>query len=217
MKNLTRLQSTLKYQVSSLTLTFVFAVSLFSTCNTALAQGTALGPFTDHDIVAGPAVLIGSAGSPMPIDLDPAGQPWTKGFFDPNGFGAGNVTVDVIETIENVGTESWDDWHEHIIGDPQSATAPSFWSAVLSLEINGNPITFIPTGVGTKNLWLDQFSQPVQPGDILTIHKQVDVFNTAGDTQAPLVRMEEYPTPVPEPATCLLMVLGLAVVALRRS
>lgn len=203
--------------LSRLILTPVLAVALFAMCNTALAQGTATGPSTEHDIVAGPIVLIGDPNNPMPIDLDSNGPPWVKGFFDPKGLAAGNVTVDIIETIENVGTESWADWHEHIIGDPASATSPSFWSSVVSLEINGNPITFIATGIGTKDLELDTFSQPVLPGDILTIHKQVDVFNTAGETQAPLVRMLEYPTPIPEPGSlALAAVSSLVLIGMRR-
>jgi len=198
-------------------LTSISVVALFTLSNSVLAQGTATGPATSHDIDTGPIVLIGSAGSPMPIDLDPTGQPWTKGFFDPKILAAGDITVDIIETIQNVGTESWGDWHEHIIGDPASATFPSFWSSVVSIQINGSPITFIATGIGTKDLWLDTFSQPVLPGDILTIHKQVDVFNnTAGADGFPLIRLQEYPTPIPEPGSLALVAVGSLVLMVMR-
>ncbi len=190
--------------------------------STAFAQGTASGPSTVHEVEAGPIVFIGdpnNPGSPMPIDADPNGLPWVKGFFDPNAFAAGNVTVDVIETIENVGTEAWSDWHEEIIGDPLSANGMSFWSAVVDLKVNGIPMTsFTVSALGSKILTLDNFSPLVLPGDVLEIHKQVDVFNVAGETQAPLVRMFQYPSiAIPEPATCLLMVLGLTVAILRRN
>lgn len=195
----------------------MLATALFTVANSALAQGTATGPSTEHEVMPGPMVLIGTDLDPIPIDLDPLGPPWFKGFFDPKGNAAGDVTVDIIETIENVGTETWGDWHEHIIGDPASATAPSYWSAVVGLEVNGSPILFSAIGVGTKDLWLDDFSMPVEPGDILTIYKQVDVFNTAGETDAPLVRMFEFPTPVPEPSSILLAAMSLfALLRMRR-
>lgn len=187
-------------------------------CTSAKAQGVAGGPFTAHDVEPGPVALVGSPGSPIPIDLDPTAPPWTKGFFDPNMLGAGDATIDLIETIQNVGTESWADWHEHILGDPASASAPSFWSGVVSVEINSVPISFVATGIGTKDLWLDTFSQPVLPGDILTIHKQVDVFsNTAGADGFPLIRMQQFPTPViPEPTTLALISAGSIMLLLRK-
>lgn len=203
--------------------TLAIVLILSAMGNTASAQGgTANGPFTVHEVEAGPIVNIGdpnNPGDPMPIDADPNGLPWTKGFFDPIAWAAGNVTVDVIETIRNVGTEAWSDWHEEIIGDPLSANGASFWSNVVDLKVNGTSMTsFTTVGVGSKILTLDNFSPLVLPGDVLEIHKQVDVFNLAGDTQAPLVRMFQYPSiAIPEPATCLLMVLGLTAAVLRRN
>ncbi len=187
--------------------------------STALAQGTATGPSTEHDIDVGPIVLIGDPNNPMPIDADPNGLPWVKGFFDPNAFAAGNVTVDVIETIENVGTEAWSDWHEVIIGDPLSANGMSFWSAVVDLKVNGIPMTsFTVSALGSKILTLDNFSPLVLPGDVLEIHKQVDVFNTAGETQAPLVRMFQYPSiAIPEPGSlALVAVSSLVLLGMKR-
>ncbi len=208
MRFLCCLQSALNTMLSKVVLPFVLAVALFVLCSTVCAQGTESGPSTIHDVVSGPVVYIGDGANPMPIDLDPTGPAWTKGLFDPNGLAAGNVTVDIFETIQNVGTEPWSDWHEHIIGDPISANGSSFWSNVVSLEVNGNPILFNVTGLGTKDLTLDQFSPLVQFGDIFTIHKQVDVFNLAGETSAPLIRMQEYPTSIPEPTTIVLLLTG---------
>jgi len=209
--------------IGKLLVTFVTVSALTAISSAVLAQGgTASGPVTEHEVEAGPIVFIGdpnNPGSPMPIDADPNGPPWVKGFFDPKAWAAGNVTVDVVESIENVGTEAWSDWHEHIIGDPASATAPSFWSNVVDLKVNGTSMTsFTVAGLGTKDLTLDDFSPLVQPGDILTIEKQVDVFNTAGEVDAALVRMFQYPSiAIPEPATCLLMLIGLSVTAFRRT
>jgi len=172
---------------SSLQPTFFAILAIGFFCNSTFAQGTATGMFTSHSVGPGLIVNIGDAASPISIDLDPTGLPWSKGFFDDRGFTSGGGTLDNFETILNAGTEAWGDWHEHLIGDPASASAPSFWSAAVSLEVNGSPITFSATGIGTKDLWFDNFSLPVLPGDVLTIHKQADIFsNTAGIDMIPL-------------------------------
>lgn len=222
MNYLCQLQSKHSMHISTGSLLPVLTVALFAMCNTVWAQGTASGPSTTHEVESGPIVLIGdpnNPGSPMPIDADPNGLPWVKGFFDPDAWAAGNVTVDIIETIENIGTEAWSDWHEQIIGDPQSANGMSFWSNVVDLKVNGAPMaSFTVAGLGTKVLTLDNFSPLVQPGDVLEIHKQVDVFNLAGDTQAPLVRMFQYPSiAIPEPGCLALVAMsGLVLVTSRR-
>ena len=188
--------------------------------STSLAQGTATGPFTAHTVGPGLVVSVGSPGSPIPIDLDPTGPPWSKGFFDDSGFTSGGGTLDITEYILNVGTEAWGDWHEHIEGDPASASAPSYWASVTSMTVDGVPITFSAMGIGTKDLWLDDFSLPVLPGQVLTINKQIDVFsNTAGIDMVPLVRLHEFPTPyiIPEPSSFVLLALGCTgIVCLRR-
>jgi len=213
---LSRLQFMQNTLLSRWILTPMLTAALFTVCNFALAQGTASGPSTTHEVESGPIVLIGdpnNPGSPMPIDADPNGLPWVKGFFDPKAWAAGNVTVDVIETIENVGAEAWSDWHEQIIGDPLSANGMSFWSNVVDLKVNGASMaSFTVVGLGTKVLTLDNFSPLVQPGDVLEIHKQVDVFNVAGETQAPLVRMFQYPSiAIPEPGSLALVAMSSLV------
>ena len=182
------------------------AIAIVST--DALAQGTATGPSTGHPVVPGPMVVIGDITAPQPIDLDPNGPPWSKGIFDPNILLATGGFLDIFETIQNVGTEAWGDWHEEIL-QPPSGLPPAVWDSVVSMSVNGSPITFSVMGLGTQEIWLDNFSQPVLPGDILEIHKVAEVLpNSAGATGAPLMRMIEYPTPIPEPGACTLMLLG---------
>lgn len=203
--------------LSRFILTPVLAVALFTMCNTALAQGTATGPFTAGFVTPGPEVLIGDPNNPIPIDLDPNGLPWSKSITDPNGLvtdPAGEL-LDMIEFIENVGTESWGDWHEHIA--PNGAGLPdSTWISV-DLLVNGSSITFNALGLGTPNLWLDTFSQPVLPGDILEIRKVVEVFPVVPTNSGPILRIEEYPTPIPEPGSLVLAaVSSLVLIGMRR-
>jgi len=180
-------------------------------CNTTLAQGTASGPFTIHVVDPGPIALIGDPTSPIPIDLDPLGPPWTKSIEDSNGAVTSPGTMDMVEYIQNVGTEPWLDWHEHILSPP-FGLPQSTWASVTGLSINGFPISFNATGLGTPNLWLDTFSQPVLPGDILLVEKKINVDPTTVASGRPLLRVQEYPTPEPASAS-LLATLGLGVLS----
>ncbi len=192
----------------------VLAVVFLSMSNTAFAQGTATGPFTGHTVDPGPIVLIGDPASPIPIDLDPLGSPWLKSITDPSGVvtnPAGELLV-MIETIQNVGTEPWLDWHEHILPNAAGVSSSTWFSVKLS--INGSLIGFTPTGLGTADLWLDNFSLPVLPGDVLVIEKEVEVFPLLPGTAGPILRIQEYPTP--EPASAALMGLGSLLLMARR-
>ncbi len=195
----------------------IFGMAVCFTDTVVFAQGTASGPATSHPVQPGPIVLVGDPNNPQPIDLDPNGPPWSKGIFDPNIILATGGPLDIVETIVNVGTEAWGDWHEEILAPP-AGLPPAIWNSVTSMEVNGNPITFSTMGLGTQELWLDNFSQPVLPGDVLVIRKQAEVFpNSAGATGTPLIRMIEFPTPVPEPTTLLLGLVGLGVMMTRAS
>ena len=192
----------------------ILALALFTMSNTALAQGTATGPFTGAIVTPGPEVLIGDVTNPFPIDLDPTGSPWFKSITDPNGLITTATPLDLIETIINVGTEPWFDWHQEIF--PNAAGVPnSTWLGV-NLLINGSAITFNAVGLGTSTLWLDTFSQPVMPGDVLVIQNVVEVFPVPPPTSGPILRMQQYPTP--EPASAALIALGtLTLLGKRRS
>lgn len=193
-----------------------FAAGWMSACNSAHAQGTASGPFTAHVVQPGPIVVIGDPNSPMPIDLDPNGLPWFKSITDDNLQIFGGGVLDFEEHIVNVGTEAWGDWHEEILGPP-AGLPPASWTGSISLEVNGNPITFSSVGLGTQVLWLDNFSQPVLPGEVFTIRKQALVLpNSAGATGVELMRLLEYPTPVPEPASLALLAMSSLTLMGRR-
>ncbi len=190
----------------------MFVLVVLVTSNSVFAQGTANGPNTLHTVDPGPIVVIGNPTNPMPIDLDPVGQPWTKTITDPNFLILNGGPLNLNESIINVGSEPWYDWHEHILPDATGAY-PGDWSFV-QMSVNGNPITFNALGIGTPNLWLDTFSQPVLPGDILNIRKIIDVVpGIPGIVQQPIV-IQEYPTP--EPASAALIGIGSLVLMARR-
>ncbi len=191
------------------------AIAILALClisSPVFAQGTANGPNTVHTVGPGPGVVIGTPLNPFPIDLDPNGPPWTKTILDPNFLLLNGGPLNVDESIINVGNEPWFDWHEHILPDA-TGVVPGLWTGVF-MAINGNPIGFNAIGLGTPDLWLDTFSQPVLPGDVLSIRKVMDVKpGIPGVPNQPII-IQEYPTP--EPASAALIGLGSLMLLARR-
>lgn len=185
----------------------ILMLSLCIFCGVTMAQGTASGPTTFHDVTPGPFVSVG----PQGIDLDANGPPWTKYIFDDDGNLNRSSTLSIRERIINIGNEPWHDWHEHIIPGPTGAFGR--WTEV-QLLINGAPILFNTGGIGTADLTLDGFSQSVLPGDTLTINKSLRITDYVQTPGAPVVLIQEYPTP--EPASLGLIGLGSLVLLKRR-
>lgn len=172
----------------------------------AWAQGTAASPSTTHVIAADGNMYVGGPNdlvngpAPYPIDLDVTGGPWRK-TMKTNPVSGGGAPGKLIETILNAGNEPWYDWHETFIDGGIFGN----WSAMDSVLINGSPITFDQVITGTT-LSIDNFSQPVLPGDVLTLTKSmVTTDNVIGPDQV-LFTVLEYPTP--EPASAALLGLG---------
>jgi hypothetical protein len=192
----------------SVQFTIALLLACVTLCQSASAQGVAGGLVTNHILQPGPQAIIGNAATPILIDLDPTGPAWFKNVGDPFLNAPGPSVVTLTETIQNVGTEAWGDWHEFLFPAP-AGLPPHFWTSVVGLSVNGNPIGFTATGLGTQTLDLFNFSQPVMPGDIFIIQKTLQVAGTANVSGA-FLRIAQYPTPhVPEPG-CLALV-GLAV------
>lgn len=187
----------------------VLAIALCAISTSAFAQGVAGNPSTSHVVQPGPQVIIGVPAA-MPIDLDPLSGPWHKNIGDPNFNAAGPATVDLLESIQNVGTEPWGDWHEHLLPAPSGLPA-HVWDSVVNITINGSPIGYTATGLGTQTLNLFNFSQPVMPGDIFFIHKRFNTVGSGGVTGA-FVRLQQWPTPwVPEPMSFGLAAMGAVI------
>lgn len=196
----------------------VFA--LFTTlmmATVAMAQGTATSPSTFHiadnsgvayfggplDTVNGPA--------PFPIDLDVSGGPWRKTIQSDlvTGYiGTGSFTM--IETIVNAGTEPWYDWHEDLLNNGQLGV---IWDGVTQVTVNGTAITYNEMLVG-NSLWIDTFSQPVLPGDVMVIEKDLITTSAAIAPGVTLFQVLEHPTP--EPASAALLGLGGLTLLKRR-
>ncbi len=200
-------------RIFTITSIAICTIMFFTTA--ALAQGTATGPSTFHYADPGGVVYVGGPNdlingpAPFPIDLDASGPPWRKAILsDPaSGFGSGNITM--IETVLNVGTEPWYDWHEQVIPDAVGAA----WSGVNSVLINGLPITFNQMITGSS-LTIDGFSQPVLPGDVLVIEKELYTTANLVGPGKKLVDVLEYPTP--EPGSASLMGVGALLLCKRR-
>ena len=206
------------------TLLIVSAVGLatLAAAPAAQAQGTASSPSTVHvhdpssgafwvggpnDSINGPA--------PYPIDLDASGGPWRKQFYSSSttGFGGGGT---FREVILNAGNEPWTDWHEinANLGSHGAVWGPG---SVLDVRIDGTSISYTSSVIGNQ-LNIDNFSQPVLPGQVLEIDKQFQATTQHGVTPTTLIyTLLQYPTTtIPEPATTASALVGLALLAMRR-
>lgn len=189
-----------------------------TTTNGTNAQGTATGPSTSHSVdPTNPSeIWIGGINDPIygpdpyPIDLDPTGPPWTKDVLDTPDGTVVSGTITIYETIQNVGTEPWDDWHEIAFS---GGTLGGVWDSVLDLRVNGSSIAYTATITGGgSTLTLDNFSQPVLPGDVFEIDKTLTLIGTSAGNGGLLFRIAEYPTTnIPEPASGVLILLGLGL------
>lgn len=196
--------------------TIAIASFLLFSSSALFAQGTATNPSTAHTLIFGPPheVQIGSLTDPMPIDLDPNGGPWRKAISTAPGVSMlpGDILT-VHETIENVGTEPWTDWHEDVL-PAWSGGAPGMWISA-ELLINGIPAAATITGLGTTSLNFDPIVPSVQPGDVLEIWKDFQYTQAVESLNGQAVlEILEYPTP--EPASAALLGLGAWVLLPRR-
>ena len=112
-----------------------------------------------------------------------------------------------------MGTEPWTDWHEISYS---GSTVGADWDSVLDLRVNGSSISYTASISGAM-LTLDNFSQPVLPGDVFEIDKTMVLTGTSAGTSGLLFRIAEYPTTkVPEPTGVALTACGLLMTLRRR-
>ncbi len=195
-----------------------FATTMLA-CQSTFAQGTANSPSTTHVVdpsntivwIGGPNDTINGP-LPIPIDLDANGGPWRKEIYSNSTSPFFSGSPIFRETILNAGTEPWTDWHEINLGNGQIGAAWGSGNAVTDVRVNGNSISYSASVTG-QTLNIDNFSQPVLPGQILEIEKHFEI--TTQNIVAPntlLFTLAEFPTTtIPEPASLsLLVIFGLA-------
>ncbi|QEG35720.1 hypothetical protein [Bythopirellula goksoeyrii] len=200
-------QSSLHHAIASV-------VTIFLAGQAALAQGTANSPSTQHVVdVTNSIVWIGGPNDtingplPIPIDLDANGGPWRKQIYSNSTspfFGGSPV---FRETILNAGTEPWTDWHEINLNLGQIGANWGSGNAATEVRVDGTSISFTAS-VSGQTLNLDNFSQPVLPGQVLEIEKHFEITtdNVVGPNTL-LFTLAEFPTTtIPEPATLILLV-----------
>jgi len=172
----------------------------------------------------------------MDLVFDPSAGPMTKLFQSPMGPTGGPIQLDATQPFPQPVWENFfldpdrslpvSDWHEHVL------TPGWEWvidpSGVL-ITINGDPIPWkhqpMPDGTVTPPhmLWVE--FDPIPPGNILDVHKQLlwvgtpgnriwgDGVDDAGNSvDERFIEVLEYPTP--EPGS--LAIFGLGVLALAR-
>lgn len=189
----------------------------------ALAQGVGnLGSLPTSFPTGAPAngwTVITTAG-PIPVVLDPTGPVWGKNFTGPNGgtftyapTSPTNPALPVTEVLQVAGNLPWTDWHENVIGiDTLGLPDPNWSWANPTILVGGLPAAGLTiVGAGTSNLSF--FFNPLAPGTVVDIRKDLVYTGPAGAVFNGTLAIHEYPTP--EPATLGLLALG-GLAAVRR-
>jgi hypothetical protein len=155
--------------------------------------------------------VVDPQGQPIPVQLDPNGPVWSKVFTDPNGGNffqpAFGPPLPVYEALQVAPTLPWTDWHEDVIHPDWVWTNPS-------ILVNGvTPGGLTITGAGTNSLSF--FFNPVAPGSIVEIFKDLVYTGVPGTTFIGTLNIHEYPTPEPASAA-LLGCAGVLLLSRRR-
>jgi hypothetical protein len=192
----------------------LLTASLFIATGHALAQGVnnpgSLPSSFQSPVPVTGWLVIDPNGTPIPVSLNPNGQPWSKNFTGPNGqpfsYPAFAPPLSVQEILQVAPTLPWTDWHEDV-GNPGWV-----WANPPTVLVNNIPIFPTITGVGTSQLNFF-FSPAIPVGAVVDIRKDLQYQGIPGTVFTGTLGIHEYPTPEP---TSLLLLAGGSVLALKR-
>jgi hypothetical protein len=200
-------------------LSIVVLISAVSS-QTALAQGVGnLGSlptqFFSPAPITGWSVDSGNAANPwLPVQIDPNGPQWVKTFTGANGqpiTAAPGQTFTLQELLVVAPTQSWTDWHEHILTPGWDWVSPTLFLA--NFAPPGGLNTVVTPGTISAGGAIDFTFNPLAPGTLIDLRKTLQYTGTPGVVFTGKIQIAEYPTP--EPASLGLLTLG-GLVALRR-
>lgn len=188
--------------------------------NAALGQGVGnLGSlptqFQSPQPIVGWSVDSGIATNPwVPVQISPTGPQWVKTFTAPNGqpfTAVPGQTFTLQELLVIAPTQSWTDWHEHILTPGWDWVAPTVFMA--NFATPPGMTTVHTPGTMTTGGALDFYFNPLVPGTLLDIRKTLMYVGQPGVVFTGTLQIAEYPTP--EPATLAMLGLG-GLAALKR-
>ncbi|HPD31982.1 MAG TPA: PEP-CTERM sorting domain-containing protein [Phycisphaerae bacterium] len=186
----------------------------------SLAQGVGnLGSlptlFLSPAPITGWSVDSGNATSPwLPVQIDPNGPQWGKTFTGLNGqpiVAVPGQTFTLQELLVVAPTQSWEDWHEHILTPGWEWVQPTVFLANFAPPPGLN--TVVTPATPTSGGKIDFTFNPLVPGTLIDIRKTLKYDDPTGAVFTGKIEIAQFPTP--EPATLGLLMLG-GLLALRR-
>ncbi|MDM8009129.1 MAG: PEP-CTERM sorting domain-containing protein [Phycisphaerae bacterium] len=152
----------------------------------------------------------------LPVQIDPTGPQWVKTFTGQNGqpiVAVPGQTFTLQELLVVAPTQSWEDWHEHILTPGWEWVQPTVFFANFAPPPGLN--TVVTPGTLTSGGKIDFTFNPLVPGTLIDIRKTLQYVGPAGTVFTGKIEIAEFPTP--EPASLgLLMLGGLFVLGRRR-
>lgn len=172
--------------------------------------------FTSPVPITGWSVDSGNAANPwLPVQIDPNGPQWVKTFTGANGQPITAVpgqTFTLQELLVVAPTQSWEDWHEHILTPGWEWVQPTVFFANFAPPAGLN--TVVTPGTPTTGGKIDFTFNPLVPGTLIDIRKTLQYNGPAGTVFTGKIDIAQFPTP--EPGSLLMLVGGSLLVLKRR-
>lgn len=172
--------------------------------------------FTSPAPITGWSVDSGNAANPwLPVQIDPNGPQWIKTFTGTNGqpiVAVPGQTFTLQELLVVAPTQSWEDWHEHILTPGWEWVQPTVFFANFAPPPGLN--TVITPGTMTTGGKVDFTFSPLAPGTLIDIRKTLQYVGVSGTVFTGKIEIAQFPTP--EPTSLVLLALGGLAMIRRR-